>query len=225
MVQPTWMPAVDRLDLLDGRVVRGDDGLGGLVVGGRQSGGREAVVALLGLARHHGDHVRLIDGADVADALADHRCAGRDVAGEELDRAVGGPAAARLEPLRHGEVVQGDHGAQAALDGALDHAAVVGEFGPGELALGRFDPRPLDGEPVVGEAQTGQRVHVLVPAVVAVARVQAGLLDVGARGVLLDPPVAVGVVALDLVGGRGGAPQEAFGERDLGVSHRKLSFW
>ncbi len=165
----------------------------------------EALVAGLGQTRHDGDHVGLVDGADVPDVLADDRGAVLDVAGEQVGRAVGGPAAEVLEPLWHGEVVQGDHGPQPAGEGAVDHAPVVRGLGVREGAGHRLDAGPLDAEPVVGEAEFREQVHVLLPAVVAVAGVQAGFRDVRRRVVFLPPPVAVDVVPLDLVGG-GGRP-------------------
>src|SRR5918996_3668490 len=103
--------------------------------------------------------------------------------------------------------------AEIAFDGAVDHAPVVGDLGAREVPGGGLDAGPFDAEPVVGEAEFREQVHVLAPPVVAVGRVEAGLGD-GAAAVFRLPPVAVDVVALDLVGGGGGSPQEPVGEAE-----------
>lgn len=149
------------------------------------------------------------------DAGADDGRGRGDVPLEESGGTVRGPAAALGEPAGHGEVVQGDHGAQAAFEGALDHPPVVRERCAGELSLGGLDAGPFDTEAVVGEAESGEQIHVLAPPVVAVGSVTAGLGDAhggGTTALFELPPVAVGVVALDLMGGGGGSPQEAVGE-------------
>lgn len=53
---------------------------------------------------------------------------------EQVGGPVRGPAAAFGEPAWDGEVVEGDHGTEAAFDGAVDHAPVVGDLGLGEVA-------------------------------------------------------------------------------------------
>jgi hypothetical protein len=67
----------------------------------------------------------------------------------------------------------------AARDGAFHDPVVVADIGLGDMAVGRLYPRPLDAEPVVGEAGGGHEVEALAPPVVAVGRVAAG---VGNRG-------------------------------------------
>jgi hypothetical protein len=133
------------------------------------------------------------------------------------------PAAPGRQPARGGEVVEGDDGVDAPLPqpGAL--APVVLEGGPGELALGRLDPAPLDREAVVVQAQVGHQVGVLLPAVPRVAGVARRLGAARARRVLELPPVVVGVAALDLVGRRGRPPGEALGKARPAPCRRPLS--
>ena len=103
-------------------------------------------------------------------------------------------------------------GFRPALAAAVDDPAVVVEGGAGELALLRLDPAPLEAEPVGVQPGAGHEVEVLAPAVVGVAGVAAGLGERRVLGVLQLPVVVVDVAALDLVGGGGGAPEEAVGE-------------
>jgi hypothetical protein len=133
-----------------------------------------------------------------------------DVRGEPGGRAWCLPAALLGEPPWDAEVVEGDDRGDAQLKRRADHPPVVPELGPGELARPRLDARPLDAEPVRIEASSGEQFHVLPVAMVAVAGVAAELH--ARHQALARPPVAVGVVALDLVRRRCGAPQETVGE-------------
>src|SRR5690606_300106 len=120
------------------------------------------------------------------------------------------------EPAREREVQQRDDGRDAGLEARVDHAPVVRELGPRDLALRGIDGGPRDGEPVGVEAGVRQEADVLGVAVVAVDGVAGALRAQRARDVLLGPPVAVDVAALDLVRGGRGAPQEAGGRRQRG---------
>ena len=71
--------------------------------------------------------------------------------------------------------------------------AVVGQGGPGDLALGRLDAAPFHREPVVVQAEAGDEVGVLLPALPGVAGVARGFGAARARRVLEGPPVVVGV--------------------------------
>ena len=123
-----------------------------------------------------------------------------------MDGVVGEPA----EPARVREVVQGDDRSEPQVEGGVDHPAVVGELGSGELPGDRLDARPLDAEAVGVEPGLGQQAHVLGEAVVAVDRVAAAL---HAGHLLLEgPPVAVDVVAFHLVRRGGRTPEEAVGK-------------
>ena len=93
-----------------------------------------------------------------------------------------------------------------------EHPAVVVERGDRELAVLGLDPRPLDREPVGAEAVVADQRDVLGVPVEAVGAV-AGRLDATGSGPVFElPPVVVPVAALDLVRGRGHAPEEAVGE-------------
>src|SRR5205085_9992230 len=91
----------------------------------------------------------------------------------------------------------------------------------GELALLGLDPAPLQAEPVGVQPGAGDEVEVLPPPVVGVAGVAAGLGERRVLRVLPRPVVVVDVAALDLVRRRGGAPEEAVGERG---AHEEISW-
>ena len=99
-------------------------------------------------------------------------------------------------------------------------ASVVVQGGPGDLALGRLDPAPLDREPVVVQAEPRHQIGILLPAVPGVAGVARRFRAAGARRVLEVPPVVVGVAPLDLVGRRRRAPGESRRERAVPVLSR-----
>ena len=175
------------------------------------------VLGVLGGQRHEaeqGEYVGLVDGDDpghVVEDLAD----AVDVAGEEPGRA--GPRNAALggEPGRGGEVVERHQRGEAVLVAGVDHVAVVEELGAGEAALDRLDAGPLDGEAVGVQPSLGRQADVLAVAVVGVAGVAGALLEhrVARTGRVLGGPEVRGeVVALDLMGGRGGSPEEIFAQ-------------
>ena len=108
-----------------------------------------------------------------------------------------------------------DDGLHALLVALGEHAPVVVERGDGELAVLGLDARPLDREAVRAEAEIAHERDVVGVAVVAVGAV-ARRLDARRVGLVLErPPVVVPVAALDLVRGRGHAPEEPVRE-----SHR-----
>ncbi len=122
------------------------------------------------------------------------------------------PAAGRGEPPGRGEVAVGDDRGDPVLEAGADHPPVVVEGGPGEGARLGLDPGPLEREAVGVEPQVGHRGDVLGIAVVVVAGVQGRLGEQRVLGPLQGPEVGVHVAALDLVPGRGRAPQEPVGE-------------
>ena len=175
------------------------------------------VLGVLGGQRHEaeqGEYVGLVNGDDpghIVEDLAD----AVDVAGEEPGRA--GPRNAALggEPGRGGEVVERHQRGEAVLVAGVDHVAVVEELGAGEAALDRLDAGPLDGEAVGVQPSLGRQADVLAVAVVGVAGVAGALLEhrVARTGRVLGGPEVRGeVVALDLMGGRGGSPEEIFAQ-------------
>jgi hypothetical protein len=113
--------------------------------------------------------------------------------------------------------VEGDHRRHALVAQLLQHLSVVLQLRAVELARGRLDPRPLDGEPVRVVTQEPQQAEVLAePDVVVTGRVGAVPGQDAALAFEL-PPVAVPVGALDLVRGRGTAPEEALWKAALGT--------
>jgi hypothetical protein len=109
-------------------------------------------------AEQQARQVRFVEGGGVVDQLAQvarHLVA---VARIQLRRAFGFPAAARGEPGRRDEVVEADHGLDAALAAGQQHVAVVFQRGHREHALDRLDARPFDREAEGVQAERGQHV-------------------------------------------------------------------
>ena len=91
-----------------------------------------------------GDDVRLVERADAADEIAEVTRGAAAEAREPLGGDRLRPAAARRQPARRREVMEGDdrHDAARAARGA--HAPVVLERGARELAVLGLDPAPLE---------------------------------------------------------------------------------
>ncbi len=103
-------------------------------------------------------------------------------------------------------MVERDHRDQLALAAERNHLAIVVYLGLVEDAVRWLDPGPLHRKAVRIEAKALQNRYVAWVAVVVVDGRAARLLTRGAGSKLPVPPVAVRVVALDLVGSSGGAP-------------------
>src|SRR5579859_6421125 len=157
-----------------------------------------------------GVDVRLVDRAPEADQVTELIRHPADKRQERTRGLAVRPAALAREPQGACEVMQGDHGLDALFAKVPEDVAVVSNLAGVELPLRRLDARPLDGQAVRVLVQLAQQLEVLAVAVVVVA-------GDGRRGAVLDaarlllelPPVAVPVVAFDLVGGAGGSPEEA----------------
>jgi hypothetical protein len=162
--------------------------------------------------------LRLVDRARVPDPVAERLRGSVAVALEQRREALRGDAAFFVQPPGDREVVKGDDRHHAVLVAGVEHAPVVGQRGARELALGRLDARPLEAEPERVEAEAGQHGDVVSVAVIEVACVARRLAAGRGLDVLPPPPVGVRVAPLSLVGGDGGAEQEAFGE-PRGVVH------
>ncbi len=195
---------------LDRHTVRGDEA-------GSDGAGEGEV--LLSRREHprmpaHGRHnVGLVECAGTCHDIAQRlRHDGTEPA-ESLDGQIGLPATLRSEPLGRREVMERHDRVHAALAEAEALLSVVRQRGPRELALGRLNAAPLHREAVVVEPERGHQVGVLFPAVPRVATVPGRLCAARPRRVLEGPPVVVGVPALNLVGGRRGAPGESGRER------------
>ena len=123
------------------------------------------------------------------------------------------PPAALGEPVRRGEMVVGDHRRDPGRDTVIHDRAVVRQGLRRELALGRLDPGPLDGEPVGVQAEPGHQVDVLAPQLVAVAGPAGRLTERRRVHVLQEPGIAARVAALGLVARGGHSPAETRRER------------
>jgi len=106
-----------------------------------------------------------------------------------------------VEPARYGEVVECDDRRQDALKATFDHPPIVSELSLRDVARSRFDPRPLNTEPVGVEPEIMNNIQVLAPSVIAVTGVAAVFGEERSRRLLESPGVTVDVVAFDLVGG------------------------
>ena len=203
------------LDLLVGLLVRAAH-VGEHAV----SAGKVALATGRELARHVsllGVDVWLVDRAPEADQVAElvgHLANERQ---ERLHRARLGPASLPGEPDRAREVVQREHRLHALLAQLTQHVAVVAHLAAVELARGRLHAGPLDRKSVGVLVQLAQQPEVLAVEPVVVAGKAGAVAAVDAAWLLLElPPVRVGVLALDLVGGGRGTPQEACGKAALG---------
>jgi hypothetical protein len=93
-----------------------------------------------------------------------------------------------------------------------EDAAIVIEFGAGELAFFGFDARPLDGKTVGVEAEVSEHGDILRVEMVVVAGVAGRFLEHAVGNVFEGPEVARGVVAFNLRAGGGTAPEKFLGE-------------
>jgi hypothetical protein len=170
------------------------------------------------------DHrqIRLVEGASRADQVAQVTGGAFTVADEAVGRARIQPAAGADQPARRGEVVKGDHRLDAVFVTGRQHAPVMVERGQREFAFLRLDARPLDGEAIGVEAQLRQQRNIFRVAVVMVAGVARRLGIDRAGQVLQHPAFAVDVVAFDLMGSRGRAPQKTL--RESVLFHAIMSF-
>src|SRR5450756_147855 len=109
--------------------------------------------------------------------------------------------------------MQGDHGLDTLLAELAQDVAVMPDLARIELTLRRFDAGPLDRKTVRVLAELAQQREILAVSVVVVARDFRGVSVLDPARLLLElPPLAVAVVAFDLVGGAGRSPQEAVWE-------------
>src|SRR5579859_3888468 len=120
--------------------------------------------------------------------------------------------------------MQRDHRLDALLAQLAQHVAVVADLARVELAFRGLDARPLDRQPVRVLVHLAQEPEVLAVAVVVIAR-DRGRVAVGdTPWLLLElPPVAVAVVALDLVRCARRPPEETVGEAAIAVHAAALA--
>ena len=180
------------------------------------------MAAAFGPATGQRDHVRLVDGAYPGDVV-EYRHHVPHVPGEVVDGIGVEPSALGGEPQRQCHVVQRDHGLDAVLMAHVNHMAVVQQLRFGEAAFHGLDAGPFDGEAVHPQSGVGKHSDVFTVTVVAVGRISRRLVEVRALGMLPGPPVARDVVPLDLVRGRGRAPDEF--RRELVFLFHDVSFY
>ena len=185
--------------------------LGGFACTGSSLGGLLCHQAEpLGDRRQLQAHVGLIDGADVVQLTTQllHHIA--DIALEVFDRGFCLPAALGNQPFGAGEVQQRRNRFNAVRLAASNDLAVMLDFGRVELALLRLDARPFDGKAVGVQPGIRQQSNIFLIPIIMVAGNAARLSKAGVRQLLLCPVVGMNVVALDLMGGGGGAHKKAF---------------
>ena len=206
------------------------------VLEGGMDAGRGTLVALdhAGLeevAHVHGAAVDLVEGEPVGDLAMIAVEDGLGIPLEEADELAGGPAVVLLdEVVGHLVMGHGHQGLDAMGVAAVEDPVVEGEtglVGLGVVAVGE-DAAPADGHAEHVEAHLREQRDVLLVAVVEVDAVMVGIELVGidlegdlarplvgaAREVVVDGRTAAVCVpgTLELVGGRGPAPEEALGE-------------
>ena len=198
------------------------------VVGGPHGGGRvlDAGGVDAGGVPQERRAPRLVQGRPVAHPVAQRLVDDGGVLHEAAHHLAAGPAAGVLERLREVPVVQRDPRLDAALQQAVDQPRVeVEALGVGRAAALRLDAGPGDREPVGAKAQVGHERGVLAVAVVVVGGHVAGVAAGDPAGHAAEgvpdggAAAALASGALHLVGGGGGAPDEAGGEQRVG-GHR-----
>ena len=133
------------------------------------------------------------------------------------------PAASVLQRLRQVPVVEGGVGFNAVLEEGVGEPAVEVDAGlVGPAGAGGEDAAPGDGEAAGLEAELLHELHVVAVAVEEVIGDVAGVAvggfagDVGEGVPDRGAAAAFADGAFHLVGGGGGAPQEALGEATVG---------
>src|SRR2546430_11530712 len=156
--------------------------------------------------------LRFVDGAGIGDQVAERGGGVPAVPLEQRWEFIVEEAPVRLQPTRQREVVEGHDRREPMLAATDQHATVVIERRPRELALFGLDSRPLDTQAQRVEAEPSHQDDVLAMAVVEIAGVTGGL-DAGCAGrVFPRPPIAVEVAPLDLMGRLRRAEQKALGK-------------
>ena len=166
-----------------------------------------------------GDHPRLVQRDPVPDAISEPGGDRLDVPAEGLGRGAHRPPARILERRRQVPVVQRHDRLDLVREQLVDDSVV--EVEPGvvhaPVALGQH-PRPRDREPERVDAEVVREGDVVAVAVVEVARQRAALAVADVARLLAEAvpdaePAPVGLGrALDLVRGRGCAPEERLRE-------------
>src|SRR6266516_900579 len=162
--------------------------------------------------------LRLVDRARVRDPSAQRLGGAVAVALEESGKPFRRDAAHVVQPLRHGEVMEGDDGDDSVLMAGVEYPAVAGQLSARELSFGGFDARPFDAESERVEAESREHRDVVLIPVIEVAGVARRLAAWRRLDVLPPPPVGVRVAALGLVRGDRRAKKEAV-RKGQGLNH------
>jgi len=134
------------------------------------------------------------------------------------------PAALPGEPQGRGEVKEGYHRLDTPLPQTGQDLSIADDGCRIESALLWLDPAPLDREPMGVMSHPGHKVEIALGVAPPVTGKPAAVaVPDGAWLLLKGPPIVVRVVPLHLMRGRGCAPQESLGERQL-VVERDASF-
>ncbi len=158
---------------------------------------------------------RFVDGDPVGGQVTQSACRPRGEVREPFSGIPQRPTPRILEDLRQLPVIERHEGAHAEVTEPPEERSI--EIEPHRVE--RTPPRgleagPGDREPIRGVAELADEVHVLAPAVVVVARDVARVAVDGAARRMREGvpdrrcPSPLRRAALDLVGGRGGTPQE-----------------
>lgn len=107
-------------------------------------------------------------------------------------------------------MVDSHHRFNPELVASVNHGAIVQQLGFGEATFYGFDACPLDTESIHGQTRVGEQPDILAIAVVAVCGITGWFAHVSTRRVLARPPVAGGIIALDLVTSSSGTPNKVF---------------
>jgi hypothetical protein len=170
------------------------------------------------LPEHHRE-IDFVDGAGSVDQVSEMVGDALAVARKE-HRSLGRlPSAARREPSRRREMMHRDDGGEPVAMAGFEHAAVMIELSDRKLTGRRLNAGPFDGEAIGVEAEAGKQCDVVGVTMVVIAGVARGFHKDGALKVFEQPEIGIGVGALDLVRGGGGAPAETgwkfHGDREL----------
>ena len=164
-------------------------------------------------AVQHGHEIGFVECADPRQQVAQALRGRSGELGEPGGSVHPRPPAAPGHPPGQGEMVVGDDRGHTPFETGLDHAAVVVQGCPRDVAGLGLDAGPLQREAVRVETEFRQQSDVLAVAVVVVAGVARRLHEGGMLGPLEGPDVGVDIAPFDLVTGSRRSPEEAVGKR------------
>jgi hypothetical protein len=164
-------------------------------------------------ADHHAEqrrNGRLVERDPPRDQVAEVLGDNVGVAREALHHGRVRPAAGLAQPQRVAEVMQRHDRRDAGRGQRFEDRPVVRQSRLVEAARRRLDARPLDREAIGVQLEPLEQRQILAPASPRIARIARHMGD--QAGLFRLPPVGVAVLALRLMGGRRGAPQEPRGK-------------